>query len=85
MMSISWVTVLAVAVSAIGLIQWLKNIWPKAKGVVWAIASPLLCIVLAAAFAYLPPFVVIAALGFAFAQIGYESIIKWVQARIDGI
>ena len=76
MLQIDWLLSLAVALEAAGLIQWAKG-WAKAPTWVWGILMPPLCIGLALA----PAFVHIGALGVAFAQLGYENIIKVLSAK----
>jgi hypothetical protein len=77
MMQIDWLLALAVALEAAGAIQWGKGWLKGAPTWVWSILLPLLCIGLAVA----PAFVHVAALGMAFAQLGYETIIKAVVAK----
>jgi len=75
--TIDWLLSLAVAFEAAGFIQWAKG-WAKAAPTwTWGLLLPPLCV----GFALAPTFIHVAALGLAFAQLGYENIIKVLSAK----
>lgn len=78
MVQIDWMLALVVAVTALGLIQWLKGLFKQAPTWVWGVGLPPLCALLAVA----PPFVLIAGLAVAVAQLGYENVVKVVMAKL---
>jgi len=80
----NWELVLAVAFSAIGLIEYIKGCVPAAKPWVWRVALFVACPVLALAFSLFPPWVQIGAMALAIAQIGYQSIVELVKKRLGG-
>ena len=79
-----WVLVVSVAVSVVGLLQWLKGIF-TAQPWVWAVASAVGAVGLAAAFFYLPAFVQIGVVALALSQLAYENIIQLVKKKIESL
>lgn len=77
----NWETVLFVSFSAIGVIQYLKGFLTKAPTIVWALASPVLCIAFSAAWAIMPSWVSQGILALALSQLGYETIIQTIKNK----
>jgi len=77
MIKIDWLLALAVALEAAGFIQWAKGLIKPAPTWIWAAVLPLLCF----GFAVAPACVHVAALGLAFAQLGYETILKAISGK----
>jgi hypothetical protein len=80
-----WIQVIAVAVSVVGLLQWLKGLLPNVKPWVWAAAAAGGSLILAAAFHYLPAFVQVGVLALAVSQLAYETIVQLVKSKISGL
>ncbi len=78
----NWNTILFVAFSAIGIIQYLKGLFVKAPAWMWAITLPIACIGLSCAWTLLPSWVVQGILALALSQLGYETIIQTVKKLI---
>ena len=80
-----WVKIIMVAVSSVGWLQWLKKPWGAVPSWVWWAAYPVLCVGLAAAAVYLPPFVMIAVVAMAIGTVGYDTIIKLIEKKIESM
>jgi len=80
-----WKEMVCVAVAVVGILQWLKGLLPAVKPWVWAAASVVGCLGLAAAFAYLPAFVRVGVVALALAQLGYETIVQLVKRKIESL
>jgi hypothetical protein len=82
-----WVLVLAVALIASGLIQWLKGFLKRAPTWAWALLLPVLCLAIAVAVQPWPWLLLLALLGLVLAQIGYDTLLRgllaWV-AKLQG-
>lgn len=78
----NWDTILFVAFSAIGVLQYLKGLFAKAPSWIWAITLPVACIGLSCAWAVLPLWVAQGILALALSQLGYETIIQTVKKLI---
>jgi hypothetical protein len=79
-----WVNVISIAVAVVGLIQWFKGLFAKLPGWVWAVASAAGCMGVAAVVFYLPPWVLMGLLALSLAQLGYETIVKFILSKIPG-
>jgi hypothetical protein len=79
-----WVNVISIAVAVVGLIQWFKGLLKKAPAWVWAVASAVGCLGVAAVVFYLPPWVLMGLLALSLAQLGYETIVKFILSKIPG-
>lgn len=77
-----WGNVVSVAVAVVGLIQWLKGLLTKAPSWVWAVASAVGCMGVAAVVFYLPPWVLMGLVALAVAQLGYETIVQFIKSKI---
>ena len=77
-----WGNVVSVAVAVVGLLQWFKGLFKKAPAWVWAAASAVGCLGVAAAVFYLPPWVLMGLVALAVAQLGYETIIQFIKSKI---
>ena len=77
-----WGNVISVAVAVVGLIQWFKGLFAKLPSWVWAIASALGCMGVAAVVFYLPPWVLMGLVALAVAQLGYETIVQFIKSKI---
>jgi len=82
MLDMNWETIAFVAFSAIGVIQYVKGLVKEVPGWVWALVQPALCLILAAAWTYMPAWVAQGILALAISQIGYETIIQTVKKRL---
>ncbi len=80
--SIPWGTIILIAIAAVGIVQWLKGAFKKAPTWIWAIASALLCIGLAAASTYISPWILYAAVALSFAQLCYEIIVQGIPELV---
>jgi hypothetical protein len=80
-----WKIIVSVAVAVVGLLQWIKGLLPKAPTWVWAVASAIGCIGAAAATFYLPGWVLLGMVALAVTQLGYETIVKLLLAKVDEI
>lgn len=80
-----WSVVAQIAVAIVGLIQWFKGLFKKAPTWVWAVASALGCMGIAAAVVYLPPWVLLGLVALAVSQLGYEAIVKFIASKIATI
>jgi hypothetical protein len=82
-----WVLVVVIAMSASGLIQWLKGFLKRAPSWAWGLLLPVLCLALAVAWQPWPWLLAAALLGLVLAQIGYDTLLRgllaWV-ARLQG-
>lgn len=77
-----WGNVVSVAVAVVGLLQWFKGLFSKLPGWVWALASAVGCMGVAAAVFYLPPWVLMGLVALAVAQLGYETIVQFIKSKI---
>jgi drug/metabolite transporter (DMT)-like permease len=77
-----WMKVLAIAVSAVGLIQLAKGIFKDLPTWIWAVALIPVSVASAAVFFYLPPFIGAALLAVTVGQLGYENIIQPIKKLI---
>lgn len=77
-----WGNIIAIAVAVVGLIQWLKGLFAKLPGWVWAVASAFGCLGVAAVVFYLPPWVLMGLVALAVAQLGYETIVQFIKSKI---
>jgi hypothetical protein len=84
-MHIDWTLVAYIALTSVGVIQFAKGLAPYAPWWVWAISLAAASIGLGAVAAYLPPWVAMAILGLAVAQIGYETIVQLIKKKIETI
>jgi hypothetical protein len=75
---IPWGTIILIAIAAVGLVQWLKGAFKKAPSWIWAIASAILCIGLAAGTFYVSAWILYAAVALSFAQLCYEIIVQGI-------
>jgi hypothetical protein len=64
------------AVIAVGVIQFLKNVWKTAPRWVWQVALPVLVVALVLVLSLIPAWLVVMLLALAIAQLGYETIVK---------
>ncbi len=80
-----WAKIIPIAVAVVGLLQWLKGLLPKAPTWVWAAASAVGCLGIAAAVVYLPSWVLLGLVALAVSQLGYEIIVQFIQKKIDAI
>lgn len=80
-----WKQILAIAVAVVGIIQWFKGLFSKLPTWVWAVASAVGCLGVAAVTIYLPPWVLLGLVALAVSQLGYETIVKLILAKIDSI
>jgi len=77
-----WTKVVEIAVAVVGIIQWFKGLFAKLPTWVWAVASAVGCLGLAAVTFYLPPWVLLGLVALALAQLGYEAILKLILSKI---
>lgn len=77
-----WGKILEISVAIVGILQWLKGLLPKAPTWVWALASAVGCLGLAAAVIYLPPWVLLGVVALAVSQLGYEAILQFIKSKI---
>jgi hypothetical protein len=77
-----WGNVVSVAVAVVGLLQWFKGLFKKAPAWMWAVASAVGCMGVAATVFYLPPWVLMGLVALAVAQLGYETIVKFILSKI---
>jgi hypothetical protein len=82
--TMDWTKVAEIAVAVVGLIQWVKGLLPKAPTWVWAVASAVGCLGIAAAVIYLPPWVLLGLVALAVSQLGYETIVKLILSKVPG-
>ena len=82
-MKLDFVLVFAVVFTTMGFIQYAKGFLKDLPSWFWGLMLPAGCIVISAAFLFLPTFVVVALLAMALSQLGYENIIqvvkRWIQ------
>jgi hypothetical protein len=78
----SIMTVVYMAIAALGLIQYFKGWYKKAPSKVWSAVLPLVIVGVAAAFVLLPAFVGFALLALAVAQLGYETVFQILRQLI---
>jgi hypothetical protein len=81
-MKIDLFLILYSAFGAIGMIEWAKGFFPAANKNIWRAGLPTACLVMAAAFTLLPPFVSMTLLALALAQLCYQTIIETVRKLI---
>jgi hypothetical protein len=93
-MKLDWVLIVAVAVAAVGVMQWAKALsvlFPPKPGEktvpdwVWALLLPLVVVGLAFLFSYTSPVIMAAIVALAVCQLGYENIVKLIQKKIDNL
>jgi len=80
----NWEQIGAIAIAVVGLIQWFKGLFSKLPTWVWAVASAVGCLGVAAVVIYLPPWVLMGLVALAVAQLGYETIVKFILSKIPG-
>lgn len=78
----SIMTVVFIAIAALGLIQYFKGWFKKAPSWVWSASLPLVIVGVAVAFIVLPAFVGFALLALAVAQLGYETVFQILRQLI---
>lgn len=83
MQSSYWVLVLAIAVGAVGLIQYVKGLISKAPTWVWAASLPVICIAGSILLTPWPWCVLVAVLAITLGQLGYETLVQGILAAID--
>jgi hypothetical protein len=82
-MQIQWFLILAVAFTVVGMIQFAKGFAKGLPSWFWGLMLPAGCVGVAAAFLYLPPFVMVALLAMGLSQLGYENIVQLVKQWIQ--
>jgi len=84
-MKADWLLIVAMAVTVVGLIQFLKTArnWLPVPDWAWWIALPVVTVGVVVAVFYGPGWVIQVGLVLALAQLGYENIVKFIQRKID--
>ena len=76
---------LAIALTAIGILEWAKVPFPKAPSYLWWILLPVFCLGAAAVRQYLPQWVGLGVAGVSVASLAYDNIVKMAKAKIDSL
>jgi len=84
-MKADWLLIVTMAVTVVGLIQFLKTArnWLPIPDWVWWIALPAVTVGVVVAVFYGPGWVIQVGLVLALAQLGYEGIIQFVKRKIE--
>lgn len=77
-----WTKILEIAVAVVGILEWVKGLLPKAPTWIWAAASAVGCVGVAAASFYLPPWFMLGLMALAVAQLSYQSIVQFIKSKI---
>ncbi|MFW6312256.1 MAG: hypothetical protein ACOC2N_00025 [Spirochaetota bacterium] len=80
----NWETVSIGVFIVVGLIEYVKGFAKDAPSWIWRVAVVPLSLLVALSVEYLPPFVVVALVIIAAAQLGYEVIVESVRKRLRG-
>ena len=83
-----WKTALLGAVGVVGMIQWVKGFCKDAPTWVWGVASAAICFGLSAVVVFVPKFsqwVLLGGAMLACCQLGYETIVKLLLAKINSL
>jgi len=78
----NWEQIISIAVAVVGIIQWFKGMFAKLPTWVWAVASAVGCLGIAAAVMYLPSWVLLGLVALAVSQLGYETIVQFIKSKI---
>ncbi len=83
---IDFLVAVCIALIAMALIEWLKKPFPKAPTWLWWALAPIFCVALGILWEGLTVVgVFIGLVGFALATLCYDTLIKWVKAKIEAL